>query len=78
MCVGSNMKVATHTTKATSPRSKLSYKRLLVLKLLVHYKKKRKLKNLKYRRGIGTLILLKSKARNVAYLGHLTYSSGEH
>ena len=39
MCVGSNMKVATHTTKATSPRSKLSYKRLLVLKLLVHYKK---------------------------------------
>ena len=39
MCVGSNMKVATHTTKATSPRSKLSYKRLLVLKLLAHYKK---------------------------------------
>ena len=39
MCVGSNMKVATHTTKATSPRWKLSYKRLLVLKLLVHYKK---------------------------------------
>ena len=39
MCVGSNMKVATHTTKATSPRSKLSYERLLVLKLLVHYKK---------------------------------------
>ena len=77
MCVGSNMKVATHTTKATSPRSKLSYRRLLGLKLLVHYKK-RKLKNLKYRRGIGTLILLKSKARNVAYLGHLTYSSGEH
>ena len=39
MCVGSNMKVATHTTKATSPRSKLSYKRLFVLKLLVHYEK---------------------------------------
>ena len=39
MSVGSNMKVATHTTKATSPRSKLSYKRLFVLKLLVHYKK---------------------------------------
>ena len=39
MCVGSNMKVATHTTKATSPRWKLSYKRLFVLKLLVHYKK---------------------------------------
>ena len=33
------MEVATHTTKATSPRSKLSYKRLFVLKLLVHYKK---------------------------------------
>ena len=33
------MKVATHTTKATSLGSKLSYKRLLVLKLLVHYKK---------------------------------------
>ena len=39
MCVGSNMKVATHTTKATSPRSKLYHKRLLVLKLVVHNKK---------------------------------------
>ena len=77
MCVGSNMKVATHTTKATSPRSKLSYKRLFVLKLLVHYKKE-EIKEFKIQTGIGTLILLKSKARNVAYLGHLTYSSGEH
>ena len=56
------MKVATHTTKPTSPRSKLYHKRLLVLKLVVHYKK-RKLKNLKYRRGIGPWILLKSKAK---------------
>ena len=39
MCVGSNMKVAAHTTKATSPRSKPYHKRLLVLILLVHYKK---------------------------------------
>ena len=64
MCVGSNMKVASHTitAKPTSPRSKLYHKRLLVLKLVIHYKK-RKLKNLKYRRGIGTGILLKSKAK---------------
>ena len=39
MCVGSNMKVATHTTKPTSPRSKLYHKRFLVLQLVVHYKK---------------------------------------
>ena len=71
------MKVATHTPKPTSPRSKLYHKSLLVLKLVVHYKK-RKLKNLKYRRGIGTWILLKSKAKNVACLAHLIYSSDEH
>ena len=62
MCVGSNMKVATHTAKPTSRRSKLYHKRLLVLKLVVH-DKKRKLKNLKYIRGIGIRILLKSKAK---------------
>ena len=62
MGVGSNMKVATHTAKPTSRRSKLYHKRLLVLKLVVH-DKKRKLKNLKYIRGIGTRILLKSKAK---------------
>ena len=39
MCVGCNMKVATHTSKPTSPRSKLYHKRLLVLQLVVHYKK---------------------------------------
>ena len=39
MCVGSNMKVTTHTMKPTSPRSKLYHKRLLVLQLVVHYKK---------------------------------------
>ena len=57
MCVGSNMKVATHTAKPTSRRSKLYHKRLLVLKLVVHDKKR------KYIRGIGTRILLKSKAK---------------
>ena len=38
MCVGSNMKVATHSTtaKPTSPRSKLYHKLLLVLKQVVH------------------------------------------
>ena len=56
------MKVATHTAKPTSRRSKLYHKRLLVLKLVVH-DKKRKLKNLKYIRGIGTRILLKTKAK---------------
>ena len=50
MCVGSNTKVATHTTKPTSPRSRLYHKRLLVLKLVVHDKKE-KIKESKIQTG---------------------------